>query len=261
MNTTLHPCRLFNVILLSTCLISGCATEDTKLETDHWEGFNRSMLAFNDDVDNLILKPTATAYLWSTPEFIDTGITNFFNNLDDIGVAINDVLQCKWLQGGQDFGRFLLNTSVGVAGFVDVGTLLDLQRHDEDFDQTLAVWGVPAGNYLVLPFVGSSSTRGVFGLLGDTILHPLSYTFLLGGGIVSVASISSSAVDVTDRRAGLLSTEKIINEAAAVDRYDFLKNTYWQRRNYLIHDGQVPDSDIDDAISDSIITPPTKSTK
>lgn len=238
--------------LLASCLISGCAsTNTTQVAVDKWESMNRDILTFNDDVDKLLLKPMAKAYLWSTPEAIDTGVTNFFSNLDDIGVFINDFLQFKLAQGSLDFSRFLLNTSVGLGGVIDVGSRLDLPRHTEDFDQTLAVWGVPAGAYLVLPFIGPNSARGVFGLLGDAILHPLSYTFLFGGGIISVASMGSSVLDVTDTRAGLLSTEKIINEAVAVDRYEFLRSTYLQRRNYLIHDGKVPDIDNADPLLDS----------
>lgn len=230
--------------VLTWAMLSACTTTQVDHKaSDAMEAWNRDMLAFNDDVDKLLLKPVATAYLWSTPEFIDTGVTNFFNNLDDIGVSINDLLQCKFTQGGLDLSRFLLNSTAGIGGFVDVGRLLDLPKHQEDFDQTLAVWGLPAGSYLVLPFLGSSSTRGIFGLLGDALLNPLSYTFLLGGGVVSIASMGSTAIDVADTRAGLLSTEKIVNEAAAVDRYEFLKNTYLQRRAYLINDGVLADTD------------------
>lgn len=242
MNISSKTPRLIRTLpcLLATALLTACAANPATdpYAHDNWEDFNRNMQTFNDDVDKVVLKPVAKAYLWSTPEFVDNGVTNFFNNLDDISVFINDFLQFKLADGGLDFTRFLVNTTVGVVGVVDVGTMLNLPKHDEDFDQTLGVWGVPMGPYLVLPFVGSSSPRGMLGLLGDAVLSPLTYTFLLSGGAISVASIGSGALDVTDTRAGLLSSEKVVNEAA-IDRYQFLKSAYLQRRAYLVNDGNI----------------------
>ncbi len=234
----LHSHKILLAFLVS-CL-SACATTQTSESQAHddWEHTNRKMQTFNEDIDRMVLKPMAKTYLWTTPEPVDIAVTNFFNNLDDIGTAVNDVLQFKLVEGGLDFSRFLVNTTVGVVGLFDVGTQIDLPRHDEDFDQTLGVWGVPMGPYMVLPFVGSSSPRGMLGMLGDAIFHPMTYTFLLSGGAVSIASIGSGVLDVTDTRAGLLSSEKIVKEAA-IDRYQFLKSAYIQRRAYLINDGKV----------------------
>lgn len=243
---------VFMIYLLSSCTAN---LTDKPSATDKWEETNRKVLKFNDDVDSLVLKPMAKAYLWSTPEFIDTSVTNFFNNLDDIGTAFNNFLQLKLLAGGSDLARFVVNTTVGIAGFIDVGSELNLPKHEEDFDQTLGVWGVPMEPYLVLPFIGPSSPRGIIGLVGDAIFNPLTYTFLLSGGAVSVASMGSGVLDATDTRAGLLTSEKIINEAA-IDRYQFIKSTYQQRRRYLVNDGNLPEEDSEFLLDEEFNKPP-----
>ncbi|MGR9116213.1 MAG: MlaA family lipoprotein [Gammaproteobacteria bacterium] len=226
--------------LLVAGILGGCASAPSNPD-DPWEDWNRGAQSFNDDVDEYILKPMASGYLHITPEPVDRGVTNFFSNLDDIGVMINDLLQLKMTQAGMDMGRFLVNTTAGVVGIFDVASKIDLPKHNEDFDQTLAVWGVPSGPYLVLPFWGPSSPRGVFGLVGDALTDPLNYT-LFAGAAVSAASSASDVLDVTDQRAGLMTTEKIVDEAA-INRYDFIKESYLQHREYLINDGNVPEED------------------
>ena len=213
-------------------------------EKDPWEGWNRGTQEFNDDLDKAILKPMAKGYMWITPKFVDDGITNFFSNMNDIGVTINDFMQLKMAQGGMDASRFLINTTAGVAGFVDVAKMIDLPKHNEDFGQTLGFWGVPTGNYLVVPFMGASSPREVVGAVGDALMNPLTYTFAFAGGGAAVSAVNAGAktVDVTDTRADLIPTEKIVDEAS-VDRYSFIKNAYQQRREYLLHDGNVPEED------------------
>ncbi|GAB4264028.1 MAG: hypothetical protein Kow0065_14830 [Methylomicrobium sp.] len=245
MNLRTKAIGLIGPVLFSAMV--GCAS--TKGEAidkrDPWEGFNRDMQVFNDKLDDYAMKPIAKGYQWITPSFVDRGITNFFSNVDDIGVAINDLLQLKLAQTGSDGARFLVNTVAGVGGLFDIATMIDLPKNNEDFDQTLGVWGVPSGPYLVLPFFGPSSVRGVFGLVGDAAMNPVTY---VDGGIISgtYGAISGglSLLDAVDQRADNLSIEKIATEAA-VDRYEFFKNAYLQQREYLILDGNLPENDLE----------------
>lgn len=226
--------------LLLAGLLGGCASAPSNPD-DPWEDWNRDAQSFNDDVDEYILKPMAKGYLFATPEPVDRGVTNFFSNIDDIGVTLNALFQFKLTQAGMDMSRFLVNTTAGVVGIFDVASMIDLPKHNEDFDQTLAVWGVPSGPYLVLPFWGPSSPRGMFGLVGDALMDPLNYT-LFAGAAVSAASTLGDVINVTDQRAGLMTTEKIVDEAA-INRYDFIKESYQQHRKYLINDGNIPEED------------------
>ncbi len=219
------------LVLLSALV--GCATT-AKDPKDPLEGWNRGVQTFNDNLDDYAMKPIAKGYQWITPSFVNRGVTNFFSNINDIGVTLNDLMQFKIAQTGQDGSRFIVNTIAGVAGFVDVAEMIDLPRHNEDFDQTMGVWGVPSGPYLVLPFFGPSSPRGVGGLIGDAAMNPISY---LDSGIITGGLFAVNAVDL---RADNLSTERIATEAA-VDRYAFFKSAYFQQREYLIHDGNMPE--------------------
>lgn len=242
---TITPPRLLGSLAIVMAL-TGCATD--KHPDDPWYGWNHGTQSFNDNVDKYVLKPVAKGYQYVTPEAVDEGITNFFNNINDIGVTVNDMLQFKMLQSGMDVSRFVINTTVGVAGVVDVAGRLDLPKHNEDFGQTLGYWGIPSGNYLVLPFFGPSSPRDTLGLIGDALLNPLTYVSFISGA-ASAATSGSRAVDIVDGRSDLLRTEKIIDEAS-VDRYDFIKNAYQQRREYLVTDGaSADDLDLDDDIS------------
>ncbi len=236
--------RLLMSSLVISSVLAGCATTSTVNEKDPWEGWNRGAQEFNDDLDKAVVKPVAKGYMWVTPKFVDDGITNFFSNLNDIGVTINDFMQLKLAQGGMDASRFLINTTAGVVGFVDVAKMIDLPKHNEDFGQTLGFWGVPSGNYLVVPFLGASSPREIVGTLGDALMNPLTYTFVFAGSGAAVSAVNAGAkaVDVTDTRADLMPTEKIVDEAS-VDRYSFIKNAYRQRREYLLHDGNIPEED------------------
>ena len=241
-----------NLLLTSLAIsmaLGGCATTGSD-SNDVWQGWNRGTQEFNDDVDKAVLKPVAKGYVEITPEPIDEGVTNFFSNLNDIGVTVNDLLQLKFLQSGMDLSRFVINTTAGVAGVFDIAKLVDLPKHDEDFGQTLGFWGVPAGPYLVLPLAGPSSPRDFVGLIGDALLNPLTYVSAFGGFVGGASTAGASALDVTDTRAGLMSTEKVVNEGA-VDRYDFIKNSYEQHREYLIHDGNPPSDDVDSDDTDS----------
>jgi phospholipid-binding lipoprotein MlaA len=229
--------------ILATVALSGCATTTTIEEAeqnDPWQGWNKDMQSFNDGFDKHLLKPVAKGYLDVTNTAIDDGVTNFFSNINDIGVTINDILQFKLLQGGMDFSRFIINTTAGVAGVFDWASKIDLPKHNEDFGQTLGFWGVPSGPYLVLPFFGPSSPRDTVGLIGDAFMDPITYVSIFGGFAGTAASAGTSALDATDYRAGVMATEKVVNEATDGDRYDFLKSSYLQHREYLIYDGNPP---------------------
>ena len=232
------------VILL--LMLEACATNVSHPDpADPWEGMNRDIFSFNDQVDKFVLKPVAKGYQWITPEIVNVGISNFFSNLKDIGVSVNDFLQAKPKQGGMDAARFLVNSTIGIAGFLDVATLIDLPKHEEDFAQTLAVWGVPRGPYLVIPILGPGSIRGVGGYVGDAALHPLSYTAFFGSSALSWGlSVGLRSVEVIDVRADFLGAEAVASEAA-VDRYIFFRSAYMQRRDYLINDGAAKSYDFE----------------
>jgi len=232
--------KQLTIILISLFIISGCSTTP-KNPDDPWEDWNRSTQNFNDGVDDYVLNPLATGYIFITPQPVDTGITNFFSNIDDVSVTINNLLQAKFVNACSDFARFLINTTAGVGGFIDVATMIDLTKHNEDFGQTLAVWGVPQGPYLVLPFAGPSSPRGTGGLVGDVLLDPITYT-VFGNVTVRVIGTAAKLVRAVDQRAGFKSTVSFLDEAA-FDRYSFIKNSYLQNREYLIMDGNVPDKE------------------
>ncbi len=156
--STINTRLLMSSLVISSRACRLCDHLRSPTKMDPWEGWNRGTQEFNDDLDKAVLKPMAKGYQWITPKFVDDGITNFFSNMNDIGVTINDFMQLKMTQGGMDASRFLINTTVGVAGFVDVAKMIDLPKHNEDFGQTLGFWGVPTGNYLVVAVYGSQFT-------------------------------------------------------------------------------------------------------
>lgn len=220
--------------LLLALSLAGCASTVSKNDPrDPLEGWNRRVQKFNDNLDDYFMKPVSRGYQWVTPSFVDRGVTNFFSNVDDINVIANDLLQFKLAQSGSDFGRLLVNTTLGLGGLVDVASNLKMSKHNEDLDQTLGHWGLPSGPYLVLPLVGPSTPRGAFGMAGDSAANPINW--------VTPAAIpyGSGTLKTLDMRADLLSASKIVDEAS-VDRYEFIRNAYFQQRNYLIHDGNPP---------------------
>ena len=230
------------IAVLATA-VSGCAQTTLTMmrRDDPWQGWNRNIQSFNDNFDKHLLKPAAIGYLHITNNAIDQGVTNFFSNINDIGVSINDVLQFKLQQAGMDLGRFIVNTTVGVAGVFDWADPIGLPKHNEDFGQTLGVWGTPSGPYFVLPLFGPSTPRDTVGLIGDALLDPMTYLSIFGGLPGFVASAGASALDVTDYRAGLMTNEKVLNEATNnEERYTFIRDSYLQHRQYLLFDGNPP---------------------
>lgn len=223
----------------------GCATTGTD-PRDPYEPFNRRMQKFNDNLDNYIFKPIAKGYKAVTPAVVDRGITNFFNNIGDISVFTNDFLQGKPKQGGADLIRFVANTTLGIGGLFDVATQWGLERHDEDFGQTLNTWGVPQGPYLVLPLFGPNTATSITSIPVDGwVLNPVSSVWLDAPEWQS----SGSALNIIDLRADNLSATNIVDQAS-LDRYAFIRNAWFQRRNFLITDGQAPVDDIENEVLD-----------
>jgi phospholipid-binding lipoprotein MlaA len=200
------------------------------------------MFGFNDSVDKAIIKPVASGYKAVVPAFARTGVSNFFSNLGDVWIGINNVLQGKLGEGASDFGRFAINTTVGVLGLFDVASGAGLEKHNEDFGQTLGRWGVGSGAYVVLPLFGPSSVRDGFGLLAvDWQGDPVYYV----GNVPTRNELY--ALRLVDTRAGLLDASRLMEEAA-LDRYAYVRGAFLQRRRSLVYDGNPPrEPDVDDA--------------
>lgn len=219
------------VVALTTV---GCASVNgPSPDHDPFESYNRAMFSFNDSLDKNIVKPVAAAYKDYVPSPIQSGVSNFFGNIGDILVVLNDLLQGKFAQARDDTLRVFVNTVFGLFGLFDVASHMELPKHHEDFGQTLGVWGVSDGPYLVLPFLGPSTIRDTAGLLVDSSVDPL-YDIS-----DSEARLSAIALKAVDTRADLLGASKVLDQAA-FDRYAFLRDAYLQRRKHLIYDGEPP---------------------
>ena len=232
--------------LLLTLLVSGCASMSApegaagnagyNNPDDPWEGVNRRVFAFNETLDAWVLKPVAKAYDTVTPGPVRVGVANFFGNLGDVWGGVNNLLQGKPLDAASDLGRFSVNSTVGIAGLIDVATPLGLERHQEDFGQTLAVWGVGNGPYVVLPVLGPRTLRDTGGVVVD-----------LAADVLNVVDPSATryglvGLRLIDTRAELLPAEKLVSEAA-LDKYSYFRSAYLQRRQHLIFDGNPPRED------------------
>lgn len=221
---------------------SGCASINGPTEPhDPFERYNRAMYSFNEGFDKHVAKPVAEVYNDVMPAPVDKGITNFFSNLDDVIVLVNDLLQFKIEQAAQDFSRILFNTTVGLFGIFDVATHLDLPKHHEDFGQTLGYWGVPSGPYFVLPFLGPSTIRDTAGLGTDYAYFDPTFNLVDD----SATSWSLTTLYFIDRRSDLLGVSKLLN-VAALDPYVFTREAYLQRRQNMVYDGNPPMEDFED---------------
>jgi phospholipid-binding lipoprotein MlaA len=226
-------------------LICGAVVASNAVAKTHdpYESFNRSMYDLNNTVDDYVAAPLANGYKFITPSFVQTGVNNFFTNLKGINVVLNDLLQAKFTQSAADLGRFTLNTTAGIGGFVDVATYAGLELHEEDFDQTLAVWGVPEGAYLVLPLAGPSTMRSIPASAFDTAANPSTYA----GVPAEWISIPVQFMSAVNARANAEGALKFINEAA-VDKYVFTRESFLQWRKSLEKDGNVS-ADIETELS------------
>ena len=213
--------------LAAATVLSGCATGPNP--RDPYEGFNRKMFAFNDTVDKVALKPAATAYKKVLPQFLQTGVSNFFGNLSDLWTGANNLLQGKGKDGVTDFARFGLNSTLGLLGVLDIGSDVGLQKHNEDFGQTLGAWGVPSGPYLMLPLLGPSTVRDTAGIPIDISADPWAYVYPVHTRNVGIA------VRAVDQRAQVLDASNLMEEAA-LDRYEFIRDGFLQRRQSRITD-------------------------
>lgn len=230
------------ILLIFIGILSGCATTQSTqgtTEYDPLESTNRSFYNFNETLDRHLLKPIAEGYANVTPKPLRTGITNFFDNLSYLNVILNSFLQGKLGQGFSDTARFLVNSTVGLGGMFDVATDMGFPVHEEDLGQTLAVWGFQQGAYLYIPVVkGPNTVRDVPDMASSTLTNPLTY-------VSSAILWPVSALNIINTRANLLDDTNIRDEAA-VDPYSFTREAYIQRREFLIHDGNLPTEGYDD---------------
>lgn len=221
------------VALLVGMTLVGCAGQQVteRNPDDPWEGFNRRVFTFNDAIDRAVLKPVARGYRTITPQPVQTGVGNFFSNLGEIRTVLNSLLQGKPGNAGTAAGRFVINTTVGIGGLWDFATHMEITADEEDFGQTLGVWGVGEGPYLVLPLLGPSTVRDTTGLPLDMYTYPVTHVD------DDAVRYGLTALRIVDLRAGLLDQEELIRG----DRYSFIRDTYLQRRRFEVSDGEQGD--------------------
>ena len=208
--------------------------------SDPFEDLNRDIFIFNEKLDEKLLKPAAIAYRKVTPQFARSGVTNFFNNLEEIDTTINQVLQGEIKHAFNDAGRFVINTTIGLFGLIDVASKMGLERHEEDFGQTLGVWGFDSGPYIMIPFLGPSNPRD---LLSRPISSFLSGTFAMEDDDVKITLLGIDALETRER---LLDAETLI----IGDKYIFVKDAYIQSREYEINNGSTEDDEFLDDMED-----------
>jgi len=237
--------RRLAALLCSVVLLAGCATAQ---RPDPLEPVNRQVFAFNEAVDQVVLKPVALAYEAVLPSPVQLAVSNFFGNVRDVWSAVNLFLQGRIADGFSDVMRFGTNTVFGFGGVMDVATELGFERHGEDFGQTLGRWGVPNGAYIVWPILGPSTLRDSIGLPVDMQASPEALVS------VSLARNTMTGLRLVSTRAGLLSATKLIDEIA-LDKYAFVRNAYLQRRRSLVYDGNPPDEEEADPVADPAAAP------
>ncbi len=214
--------------------LTGCATTETANPRDPWEGYNRGMFQVNEALDTAIIKPVAVSYDFILPEPIRILVTNFFSNIGDVMIGVNDLLQGRGEQAFNDLGRVVINTTLGFGGLFDVAGNAGWYKNDNDFGVTFGRWGVPSGPYFVLPILGPSNVRDTFGWAADIAASPIDLIFR-----DPTAYYTAWGVRFLNTRANLLPAEKIIEEAAT-DKYSYLRDAFMQNRLNLIHDGAPP---------------------
>jgi phospholipid-binding lipoprotein MlaA len=242
MNRRLTTC--FAVLALALAA-GGCASSQTRLtdpEHDPWEGYNRKIYAFNEGFDKAIFRPVAKAYDYVMPDAPQRGVRNFFRNLNYPVTLLNSLLQGKMERAFTATGRFLMNSTIGLLGFFDVASKAGIPRYDEDFGQTLAVWGWKDSRYLVMPFLGPFTVRDVLGRSFYGYFHPVSYVAR------EHDQYWPMIIDLVSLRAELLPLQADID--AASDPYVLMRDAYLQRREFEIYDGEPPSPDYDSMLEE-----------
>ncbi|HEX6735630.1 MAG TPA: VacJ family lipoprotein [Azonexus sp.] len=230
--------RVCRALLAAGLLLAGGGAVAEGNPRDPYEGFNRNMFAVNEAVDKYVAKPVAHAYDNAAPLPVKSAVGNFFGNAGDLWIGVNGALQGKFADAGIDFGRLLINSTVGIFGLFDVASEMGLERHDEDFGQTLAVWGVGDGGYVFLPVLGPRTLRDTAAWGVDYLGDPVRYFEPTG------VRNGAGVVRLVDVRASLLPSDKIVEEAA-LDKYAYIRDAYLQSRRNKVFDGRPPRSDDD----------------
>ncbi|MCV6590554.1 MAG: VacJ family lipoprotein [Marinobacterium sp.] len=223
------------VLLSASLVVQAADSSESEYSSDPLEGLNRVVFSFNDTLDGLVVKPLAQGYRFVTPDLLETGVSNVFDNLGEVSNILNSGLQGKVEGAVTSAVRLVFNSTIGLFGVLDVATPMGLQEQDEDFGQTLAVWGVDSGPYLVLPLLGPSTVRDTVGLTGDYLADPVSWIDDTGD------RNAATLVRVIDARSRLLMSESLISG----DRYSFIRDAYLQRRDFSINDGEITEFDDD----------------
>lgn len=231
-------------------LLSACAAAPNK--DDPFEPWNRAMYEVHQAVDGAVIKPIAQAYVAYVPEPIRTGVSNFFGNIDDLFTGINNVLEGNGNQAGDDFGRVLLNTSMGFGGILDLASMVGIPKDKKDFGITFGKWGIPQGPYLFVPLFGPTTVRDGTGVLVRYFTGPVGY-------IDNIALRNSLyGLGYLDLRAQALSAESVL-DTAALDKYRFLRNAYLNNRYYQVYGKPPPQEDEDDSAAPAVPpAPPAK---
>ena len=238
----------FHTALISVCalLFAGCASTNAP-KADPFEGLNRATYKFNDTVDEAVLKPVAKGYQAVTPQFVRAGISNAFTNIGDVGTAVNNLLQGKPGNAFSDAGRFIVNSTFGILGLFDLATPMGLEKHSEDFGQTLGKWGVASGPYIVSPLMGPATLRDVAARPVDAYTGYFRY-------IDHIPTRNSTfGVEIIDLRTNLLGASDTL-DTAALDKYQFMRDAFLQRRLSQVYDGKVP-QDKRDKLEDDLDSP------
>ena len=216
--------------------LQACATVANPDPRDPMESWNRGVFGFNDTVDAAVIKPVAKAYKQVVPNVVRTGVGNFFNNLDDLWSGVNNALQLRGLDTAESFGRFLINTTLGLGGLLDIASEMGMERHNANFGLTLGRWGVGSGPFVVIPFWGSSTLRDTGAMVFDIKGNPVNHIDdVPRRDILTI-------VNLIDTRASYLKAGEVVEEAA-LDKYSFTRDAYLQRRRNQVFDGNPPEEE------------------